>query len=145
MQNGDPPHSFSQPGLRPLPAPVARSPRPGLVLPTQLVQNQIHELAKTLPPPRKQNTACDACRFVPHPRLEPASCPPRSRKVKCNRIPGQEKVRPRATPLPRRSPSFISTVPGPSNRMSPHPLLIPAQHCLSKNYPCTLVPVRAPL
>ncbi|KAF8133637.1 hypothetical protein EV363DRAFT_1397058 [Boletus edulis] len=61
MQNGDPPHSFSQPGL---------------VLPNQLVQNQIHELAKTLPPPRKQNTACDACR---------------SRKVKCNRLPGQEK------------------------------------------------------
>lgn len=26
------------------------------------VQNQIHELAKTLPPPRRQNTACDACR-----------------------------------------------------------------------------------
>ncbi|KAH7921905.1 hypothetical protein BV22DRAFT_1071424 [Leucogyrophana mollusca] len=66
MQNGealrtDGAHSFSQPGL---------------VLPTQSVQNQIHELAKTLPPPRKQNTACDACR---------------SRKVKCNRLPGQEK------------------------------------------------------
>ncbi|KAF8194249.1 hypothetical protein BJ912DRAFT_1021497 [Pholiota molesta] len=40
------------------------------------MQNQIHELAKTLPPPRKQNTACDACR---------------SRKVKCNRLPGQDK------------------------------------------------------
>ncbi|KAH8104801.1 hypothetical protein BXZ70DRAFT_922466 [Cristinia sonorae] len=40
------------------------------------VQNQIHELAKTLPPPRKQNTACDACR---------------SRKVKCNQLPGQDK------------------------------------------------------
>ncbi|KAH7913412.1 hypothetical protein BJ138DRAFT_1178081 [Hygrophoropsis aurantiaca] len=67
MQNGeqsrnDNAHSFSQPGL---------------VLPTQSVQNQIHELAKTLPPPRKQNTACDACR---------------SRKVKCNRLPGQEKA-----------------------------------------------------
>ncbi|KAF8840752.1 hypothetical protein BDN67DRAFT_902856 [Paxillus ammoniavirescens] len=66
MQNGDTSridvsHSFSQPGL---------------VLPTQLIQNQIHELAKTLPPPRKQNTACDACR---------------SRKVKCNRLPGQDK------------------------------------------------------
>ncbi|KAG2009870.1 hypothetical protein CC2G_012747 [Coprinopsis cinerea AmutBmut pab1-1] len=48
----------------------------GLVLPTQSFQNQIHELAKTLPPPRKQNTACDACR---------------SRKVKCNKLPGQEK------------------------------------------------------
>ncbi|EDR13813.1 uncharacterized protein LACBIDRAFT_309226 [Laccaria bicolor S238N-H82] len=40
------------------------------------MQNQIHELAKTLPPPRKQNTACDACR---------------TRKVKCNRFPGQDK------------------------------------------------------
>ncbi|KAI0647748.1 hypothetical protein C8Q79DRAFT_951691 [Trametes meyenii] len=40
------------------------------------MQNQIHELAKTLPPPRKQNTACDACR---------------ARKVKCNQIPGQDK------------------------------------------------------
>ena len=40
----------------------------GLVLPTQSVQNQIHELAKSLPPPRKQNTACDACRcFRPPP------------------------------------------------------------------------------
>ncbi|KAF9267517.1 hypothetical protein L218DRAFT_955389 [Marasmius fiardii PR-910] len=48
----------------------------GLVFPTHSMQNQIHELAKTLPPPRKQNTACDACR---------------SRKVKCHRLPGQEK------------------------------------------------------
>ncbi|KAL1950745.1 hypothetical protein VTO73DRAFT_5869 [Trametes versicolor] len=40
------------------------------------MQNQIHELAKTLPPPRKQNTACDACR---------------ARKVKCNQVPGQDK------------------------------------------------------
>ncbi|KAF8208834.1 hypothetical protein K438DRAFT_1812973 [Mycena galopus ATCC 62051] len=31
------------------------------------MQNQIHELAKTsLPPPRKQNTACDACRSRKH-------------------------------------------------------------------------------
>ncbi|KAG9315917.1 hypothetical protein JVU11DRAFT_3568 [Chiua virens] len=88
MQNGEP-HSFSQPGL---------------VLPTQLVQNQIHELAKTLPPPRKQNTACDACR---------------SRKVKCNRIPGQDKVRlrPPSSHLATHPP-FISTVSGPSNPLS---------------------------
>ncbi|KAF7346193.1 hypothetical protein MSAN_01846200 [Mycena sanguinolenta] len=52
--------------------------QPGLSLPTPSMQNQIHELAKTsLPPPRKQNTACDACR---------------SRKVKCNRLPGQDKA-----------------------------------------------------
>ncbi|KAF7985507.1 hypothetical protein HWV62_3717 [Athelia sp. TMB] len=60
------------------------------------MQNQIYELAKTLPPPRKQNTACDACR---------------TRKVKCNRLPGNEKVRDNAR----------------------YPFL----HCLSKNYPCT--------
>ena len=40
---------------------------PGLVLPTPSFQDQIHELAKTLPPPRKQNTACDACRSVAFP------------------------------------------------------------------------------
>ncbi|KAF8272856.1 hypothetical protein EI94DRAFT_1769658 [Lactarius quietus] len=39
-------------------------------------ENQIHELAKTLPPPRKQNIACDACR---------------QRKVKCHQLPGQPK------------------------------------------------------
>ncbi|KAF8895414.1 hypothetical protein BD779DRAFT_1499404 [Infundibulicybe gibba] len=50
--------------------------QPGLILPTPSMQNQIHELAKTLPPPRKQNTACDACR---------------ARKVKCNRLPGSDK------------------------------------------------------
>lgn len=41
------------------------------------MQNHIHELVKTsLPPPRKQNIACDACR---------------SRKVKCCKLPGQDK------------------------------------------------------
>ncbi|KAF9468560.1 hypothetical protein BDZ94DRAFT_1245690 [Collybia nuda] len=58
-------------------SPQESSPQTVFALPTQSMQNQIHELAKTLPPPRKQNTACDACR---------------SRKVKCNRLPGQEKV-----------------------------------------------------
>ncbi|KAF8073810.1 hypothetical protein FPV67DRAFT_1479374 [Lyophyllum atratum] len=52
------------------------SPHPGFALPSQSMQNQIHEYAKALPPPRKQNTACDACR---------------ARKVKCNRLPGQDK------------------------------------------------------
>ncbi|TFK40606.1 hypothetical protein BDQ12DRAFT_679740 [Crucibulum laeve] len=56
--------------------PASPSAQPGLVLPSPSIQNHIHELAKTLPPPRKQNTACDACR---------------SRKVKCNRLPGQDK------------------------------------------------------
>ncbi|CAA7261362.1 unnamed protein product [Cyclocybe aegerita] len=65
-----------QPGAPFAPAMTPRRSVPGLALPTPSMQNQIHELAKTLPPPRKQNTACDACR---------------SRKVKCNRLPGQEK------------------------------------------------------
>ncbi|KIY67126.1 hypothetical protein CYLTODRAFT_397715 [Cylindrobasidium torrendii FP15055 ss-10] len=43
----------------------------GSVLATPSLQAHMHELAKSLPPPRKQNTACDACR---------------SRKVKCHRI-----------------------------------------------------------
>ncbi|KAH9948835.1 hypothetical protein B0H21DRAFT_204183 [Amylocystis lapponica] len=57
----------------------SESPRAGsqaFNLTSATMQNQIHELAKTLPPPRKQNTACDACR---------------SRKVKCNQLPGQSK------------------------------------------------------
>jgi hypothetical protein len=63
-------HSFSHPGKyifnRLTLASHDVTPPQGLVLPTQSVQNQIHELAKTLPPPRKQNTACDACRFALH-------------------------------------------------------------------------------
>ncbi|KAK0244380.1 hypothetical protein EDD85DRAFT_807791 [Armillaria nabsnona] len=61
----------------PMPSePSTSSIQSGIVLPSPSMQNQIHELAKTLPPPRKQNTACDACR---------------ARKVKCHRLPGQEK------------------------------------------------------
>ncbi|RDB18033.1 hypothetical protein Hypma_000879 [Hypsizygus marmoreus] len=45
-------------------------------LPTQSTQDQNLDFTKNLPPPRKQNTACDACR---------------ARKVKCNRLPGQDK------------------------------------------------------
>ncbi|KAI5120761.1 hypothetical protein M0805_004725 [Coniferiporia weirii] len=39
-------------------------------------QNHMHELAKSLPPPRRQNVACDACR---------------ARKVRCTQLPGQDK------------------------------------------------------
>jgi hypothetical protein len=45
-----------------LPSSLSRN--PALSLPSPSVQNQIHELAKTLPPPRKQNIACDACRYA---------------------------------------------------------------------------------
>lgn len=42
------------------------------------MQNQLHDIALAfpVPQPRKQNTACDACR---------------TRKVKCNQTPGQDK------------------------------------------------------
>ena len=60
------------------------------------MQNQIHVLAKTLPPPRKQNTACDACRSarflsICFDLVVQLLC--RSRKVKCHRLPGHDKVR----------------------------------------------------
>ncbi|KAJ7784676.1 hypothetical protein B0H16DRAFT_1709374 [Mycena metata] len=70
--------------------------QPGLALPTPSMQNQMHELAKTLPPPRKQNTACDACR---------------SRKVKCNRLPGQEKAS--ILPSPPTQSSILTSDPAP--------------------------------
>jgi len=62
------------------------------------MQNHIHELAKSLPvpqpAPRKQNTACDACRLADQCIVCLAFLIHivRSRKVKCNRIPGQDKV-----------------------------------------------------
>ncbi|KAH9936645.1 uncharacterized protein B0H18DRAFT_974835 [Fomitopsis serialis] len=60
-----------------VPASLLTPPSPGAFkLTSTTMQNQIHELAKTLPPPRKQNTACDACR---------------ARKVKCNQLPGLDK------------------------------------------------------
>jgi hypothetical protein len=88
----EPSSSVAQPG--PPSSQRAYSPslliRPGLSLPTPSMQNQMHELAKTLPPPRKQNTACDACR---------------SRKVKCNRLPGQDKASKRSLPYARLNAS----------------------------------------
>lgn len=77
-----------------------------LALPSPSLQNQIHELAKTLPPPRKQNIACDACRYAHLSSLHPISLfaahhrvadhartpPDRQRKVKCHQVPGQPKV-----------------------------------------------------
>lgn len=70
-----------------------------LSLPNQFMQNHIHELAKSLPvpppAPRKQNTACDACRSVDRLMFRPfffLMHVVRSRKVRCNRIPGQDKV-----------------------------------------------------
>ncbi|KAJ7134442.1 hypothetical protein C8R44DRAFT_770486 [Mycena epipterygia] len=115
-------HDFPSPS-----EPSSSVAQPGLLLPTPSMQNQMHELAKTLPPPRKQNTACDACR---------------SRKVKCNRLPGQDKCqhclsknypcthyvqqatseKKRSTTLsrrPRNLSSASSTSPGTSKISSP--------------------------
>jgi hypothetical protein len=88
-------------------------------LPNPAVQSYIHELAKTLPGPRKQNSACDACRSVlptdliapAHSRHAPRR---RSRKVKCNRVDGEDKVRsppPSTASFPPMS-NDPSTVPG---------------------------------
>ncbi len=112
----------------------------GVLLPTPSMQDQIHELAKTLPPPRKQNTACDACRsFLSLPfRARPDLF--RTRKVKCNRVPGQDKAR----PLPFFSFAVLLTqtpVPGTFQVLSVAilGLVCRSQHCITKNYPCTSV------
>jgi hypothetical protein len=72
--------------------PSSLSRDPALSLPSPSVQNQIHELAKTLPPPRKQNIACDACRYariyplVLLPRHSPA-CTQQAEKSKMSSAP----------------------------------------------------------
>lgn len=47
--------------------------------PGDQMQSQMFDAASNFPAPRRQNTACDACR---------------SRKVKCHQTPGADKVRP---------------------------------------------------
>ena len=79
------------------------------------MQNQIHELAKTLPPPRKQNTACDACRSVRFLSIYfdlalQLLC--RSRKVKCHRLPGHDKVRFTSCLTSHLLTAFLATVSG---------------------------------
>ena len=111
--------SPSQTAMPMFPSSLSRD--PALSLPSPSVQNQIHELAKTLPPPRKQNIACDACRcarisslviihsLIPH-RLASRCRPPyRQRKVKCHQLPGQPKVRPPS--FPRRRPLTFLSLP----------------------------------
>lgn len=136
--------------------PSSLSRDPALSLPSPSVQNQIHELAKTLPPPRKQNIACDACRYariyppvllhtlIPRHLLSRALN--RQRKVKCHQLPGQ----PKARPPPSLDPSFGTvTLIVPDAFLVPSMRLLPshiralihtyAQHCMVKNYPCTSV------
>jgi hypothetical protein len=100
--------------------PTSLSRDPALSLPSPSVQNQIHELAKTLPLPRKQNIACDACRcaansyyplitLIPHYLPSLSRAPNRQRKVKCHQLPGQPKVR---LPHLNSSSPLRSFVPG---------------------------------
>ena len=73
----------------------------------------------------------------------------RARKVKCNRIPGNDKVGGRFL-LPLTHPPHTQLriqVPGrlPARSFSRDSLVNPRsvhQHCLSKDYPCTSVPRR---
>jgi hypothetical protein len=79
------------------------------------MQNQIHELAKTLPPPRKQNTACDACRSARFlsfwfELVVQLFC--RSRKVKCHRLPGHDKVSFTSCLTSHLLTAFLATVSG---------------------------------
>ena len=149
MQNGDHPHSFSQPGppSSPLQSPKLTH-RPGLVLPTQLVQNQIHELAKTLPPPRKQNTACDACRQVPllgtpsvsltlvqipQGQVQPSPRPGKGSSLRPNVLRHSPLSSPQCQvrSIPRDPPRSISS---PSSIVCPK--ITPARGCLFASPPC---------
>lgn len=127
-----------------------------LSLPNQFMQNHIHELAKSLPvpppAPRKQNTACDACRSVDRLMFRPfffLMHVVRSRKVRCNRIPGQDKVLHTTPPFILQSSTHCLWA-SYSVRLvlTSLPSLIPWlawQHCTSKNYPCTSVATWATL
>ena len=129
--------------------PSSLSCNPALSLPSASVQNQIHELAKTLPPPRKQNIACDACRcvliylLITIARLHRSS--PRQAE--------ESKVQSVAWTAKSTSYFFFPTVCStdhfclfPSAKYAtPLPTLhqlyshSDTQHCMVKNYPCTCV------
>lgn len=126
-------------------------------MPSQSAQSQMHELAKTLPPPRKQNTACDACRsggprFVSHSTHHPL--PQLSGHERSSAIESPATIKlvvDFRSPSSRTSYAQLPTqVPGrlPARSIFCEKLVNPRsvhQHCLSKNYPCTLVSPSCPL
>ena len=113
----------------------------------------MHELAKTLlPPPRKQNTACDACRSAVFTCFSPHSPPslnvqlPGHARSSAIEFPATIKLvvdfcsrSPR--PLHAQPPTQVSGRP-PARSLLCDSLVNPRsvhQHCLAKEYPCTSV------
>ena len=84
------------------------------------------------PSPRQENKTQPATPAGPSPSLPPYADVPisllRARKVKCNQIPGQDKVRP--SPPSPRTPLISSTVPGKAASPS-LPLRCARAHCAS--------------
>jgi hypothetical protein len=124
-----------------------RPPIPALLTPPQVSSSppsssRTRSTSSQRPSPRPASRTPPAMRAGPSPApTQPPLTPPRSRKVKCNRPPGQDKVRLRPA-LPRATHPFHSarSVQSPVSLAPSH---LP-QHCLSKNYPCTWVPLPAP-
>ena len=120
---------------------------PALALPSQSAQSHMHELAKTLPPPRKQNTACDACRFAALPSfftpLTASLQLPEHERSSAIESPATIELvvdfcfHPSHTQLPTQVPGRL-----PARSFFCDSLVNPRsvhQHCLSKDYPCTSV------
>jgi len=113
----------------------------------------MHELAKTLlPPPRKQNTACDACRSAAF--LSFSHHSPSSSNVQLAGLARSNAIESPATiklvvDFCSRSPCPLHAQPPTqvSGRLPARSLLCDSlvnprsvhQHCLSKDYPCTSV------
>ena len=133
--------------------PSSLSHNPALSLPSPSVQNQIHELAKTLPPPRKQNIACDACRcamiyLLASSMFHPLTPPTPTRQAEESKVPSAAWTTESVSSLSFITPYAQLTVPVPFpvpgiplprypvSQINPH---FYAQHCMVKNYPCTSV------
>ncbi|KAH9955162.1 hypothetical protein BC827DRAFT_1238625 [Russula dissimulans] len=99
--------------------PSSLSRDPALSLPSPSVQNQIHELAKTLPPPRKQNIACDACRQRKHCMVKNYPCThhaqqatsEKKRVSTVNRRPRAYTANAQQSPPTPEKPTYLSSSP----------------------------------
>ena len=130
--------------------PSSLSCNPALSLPSASVQNQIHELAKTLPPPRKQNIACDACRcalihsLITRSRLHRSS-PRQAEESKVQSVAWTAKSTSFSLfPIPYARLTVSVLFPSakyatPSPPVHQHYSCFRTQHCMVKNYPCTCV------